>query len=215
METAVDLVSIYLQLNGYFVQTEVPIVQRVQRVQGVQGDADDPERFEQVTDIDILAVRFPSLTHLEEPRDREEWAGTVPIDPNLGAPKERIDVILGEVKEGASRLNPRLMEPKILRAAVRHTGGCIPGDLDRIVEDLIGHGEAGAIHCNGGAQMIRLVAFGGTRPDPTEKNFHVIPLADILKFLRGVIEDNEEVFKVITTKNSALSMLMLMNKLGS
>ena len=208
METAVNLVSIYLQLNGYFVQTEVPVVQRV------KPGADDPARFEQVTDIDILAVRFPSLAHLEEPRDREEWAGTVDLDPNLGAPREKIDVILGEVKEGASRINPRLMEPKILSAAVRHTGGCMPGDLARIVEDLIQHGEATAVHCNGGVQMIRLVAFGGTRPDPREKKYRVMPLADILEFLRGVIEDNEDVFKVITTKNSALSMLMLMNKLG-
>ena len=71
METAVDLVSIYLQLNGYFVQTEVPVVQRV------PGCADEAARFEQVTDVDILAVRFPSLAHLEEPREREEWAGTV------------------------------------------------------------------------------------------------------------------------------------------
>lgn len=209
METAVDLVSIYLQLNGYFVQTEVPIVQRV------RGDAEHPERFEQVTDIDILAVRFPSLAHLEEPRDRKEWAGTVALDPNLGAPKEKIDVILGEVKEGASRLNPRLMEPKILRAAVRHTGGCMPGDLERIVEDLIEQGEAVAVHCNGGAQIIRLLAFGGTRPKPDGKNFRVMPLADTLEFLQRVIKDNEEVFKVITTKNSALSMLMLMNKVGS
>jgi len=205
METAVNLVSIYLQLNGYFVQTEVPVVQRV---------TDDPERFEQVTDVDILAVRFPSMAHLEEPRDREEWAGTVALDPNLGAPRDKIDVILGEVKEGASRLNPRLLEPKILRAAVRHTGGCMPGDLERIVEDLIEQGEAVAIHCNGGAQAIRLVAFGGSRPDPDGRNFRIMPLADILAFLREVIEDNEEVFKVITTKNSALSMIMLMNKLG-
>lgn len=205
METAVNLVSIYLQLNGYFVQTEVPVVQRV---------ADDPESFEQVTDVDILAVRFPSMAHLEEPRDRQEWAGTVALDPNLGAPKDKIDVILGEVKEGASRLNPRLLEPKILRAVVRHTGGCMPGDLERIVEDLIEHGEAVAIHCNGGAQAIRLAAFGGTRPDPDGRSFRIMPLADILAFLREVIEDNEEVFKVITTKNSALSMIMLMNKLG-
>ena len=206
METAVDLVSIYLQLNGYFLQTEVPVVQRA---------AGDPERFEQVTDIDILAVRFPSRAHLEEPRDRDQWAGTVALDPSLGAPKEKIDVILGEVKEGASRLNPRLLEPKILAAALRHTGGCMPEDLERIVEDLIESGEALAVHCNGGAQVIRLVAFGGTRPDPNGKNFRVMPLADILEFLRGVITENEEVFKVITTKNSALSMIMLMNKLGS
>jgi hypothetical protein len=209
METAVDLVSIYLQLNGYFVQTEVPVVQRV------PGGAEEAARFEQVTDVDILAVRFPSLAHLEEPREREEWAGTVALDPQLGAPKEKIDVILGEVKEGSSRINPRLMEPKILRAAVRHTGGCMPADLDRIVANLIEHGEAGAVHCNGGAQMIRLVAFGGTRPDSRgRKNYRVMPLADILEFLQGVIEDNDEVFKVITTKNSALSMIMLMNKLG-
>jgi hypothetical protein len=90
----------------------------------------------------------------------------------------------------------------------------MPGDIDWIVEDLIEHGEARAVHCNGGAQIIRLVAFGGTRPDPDTKVFRVIPLADILEFLNRVIEDNEDVFKVVNTKNSALSMLMLMSKLG-
>jgi hypothetical protein len=204
METAVNLVSIYLQLNGYFLQTEVPVVER---------SLDNGERFDQVTDIDILAVRFPSKVHLGEPRERDQWAGTVTLDPNLGAPEEEIDVILGEVKEGASRLNPRLMEPKILRAALRHTGGCMPSDIDWIVDDLIDHGEARAVHGNGGAQIIRLVAFGGTRPADA-KVFRVIPLADILQFLHRVIEDNEEIFKAVTTKNSALSMLMLMSKLG-
>ena len=49
MDHAVSLVQTYLQLNGYFTSAEYPIMASAGR-QGVRS----------ITDIDILAFRFPA-----------------------------------------------------------------------------------------------------------------------------------------------------------
>lgn len=205
MDTAVALVSAYLQLNGYFVRTEVPVVERV---------GDDPPRFRQKTDIDVLAVRFPASAHRDPPRRSERWAGIVSLDPALGAPVEEMDVIVGEVKEGTSRLNENLRSADVLRAALWHTGGCQPEDLDAVAGRLLETGEAGAVHCDGGRQRFRLVAFGGTRPEEPPAGYAVVPLADVIGFLRETLRENEAVFRGIDFKNPALGMLALGEKLG-
>lgn len=200
MDTAVALVSAYLRLNGYFVQTEVPILERV---------AGDPPRFRQTTDIDILAVRFPTSAHLRAPRESEHRAGIVAVDPALGSPPEEMDVIIGEVKEGQSRLNPNLATAAVLKAALWHTGGCTPDRLDGTVRSLLETGEARTTHCNGGRQRVRLVAFGGTRPDEPKANYRVVPIADVLAFLRETVARNHQVFKAIHAKDAALGLLVL------
>lgn len=205
MDTAVGLVSAYLQLNGYFVQTEVPILERVE---------EEPPRFRQTTDIDVLAVRFPSSAHLGEPRERARWAGIVTVDPSLGSPEQEMDVIIGEVKEGQSRMNPNLRTATVLEATLWHTGGCTGEDLEETVGRLLETGEAQTTHCHGGTQRIRLIAFGGTRPDEPKANYRVVPLEDILGFLRETVAENEEIFKVIDTKDPALGMLLLTWRLG-
>lgn len=204
MDTAVGLVSAYLQLNGYFVQTEVPILERV--------GAPATPRFEQTTDIDILAVRFPSSVHLGPPRESERWAGIVEVDPALESPPDRMDVVIGEVKEGEARLNPNLRTPAVLEAVLWHTGGCMERDLERVAADLVERGEAETTHCNGGTQLIRLVAFGGApphRPGP----FHVVRLGGVLRFLRETVARNAEVFKVVDAKDPAMGMILLAGKL--
>ena len=73
------LVSLYLRLNGYFTSGFI-----------VHDDSDDP-RESVVTDIDILAVKFP---HNREP-ERE-------IQPSryLSISDQKTDFIIGEVKSG-------------------------------------------------------------------------------------------------------------------
>lgn len=204
MDIAVDLVSAYLQLNGYFVKPEVPVLSRV------EGSA----RFRKTTDIDILAVRFPSAVHLQPPRERAHWAGLVAVDPALDAPEEEMDVVIGEVKEGRSRLNPALRTREVLEAALWHSGGCMPADIDPTVDTLLETGEARARHCHGGVQRIRLMAFGGTRPDEDKPHYRVIPLSDVLAFLRRTIADNPETFGILDVDASALGMLLLLDKMG-
>lgn len=205
MDTAVALVNAYLQMNGYFVQTEVPVVDRVE---------DDPPRFRQTTDIDLIAVRFPTTGHRKPPAERERWAGIVSVDEALGAPANRTDVIIGEVKEGSSRLNERLRSVPVLRAAAWHTGGCELEDLDRVARELHETGEAEAVHCDGGTQRFRLVSFGGTRPDEEPTGYDVVPLEDVLGFLERTLRENTDVFKVVDFKDPVVALLALRHKLG-
>lgn len=205
MDTAVGLVSGYLQLNGYFVQTEVPVVERVN---------EDPPRFKQVTDIDILAVRFPASVHRKPPRETERWAGIVSVDSVLESPAEEMDVIIGEVKEGRTRLNPNLLSPAVLKAALWHTGGCMGADLDEVATGLVETGEARAVHCHGGTQRLRLVVFGGSEPEEPAANYHWVPLAGALGFVRDTLAGNPEVFRVLEWKDPTLSMVLLAWKLG-
>ena len=51
MDTAVAVVKAYLELCGYFVLAELPVRGR------------DKRGYHDVTDIDILAVRFPHQPH--------------------------------------------------------------------------------------------------------------------------------------------------------
>ncbi len=88
MSVAVGLVRAYLELSGYFVLSELP-------VRALQAN-----RADDVTDLDIVAVRFPHR-HLREGAAAEEPLDLyLGLDPALGADEEGIDVIIGEVKEG-------------------------------------------------------------------------------------------------------------------
>lgn len=205
MDATVGLVSAYLQLNGYFVQTEVPVVERFQR---------DPPRFQQTTDIDLLAVRFPSSVHRSDPSESERWAGLVEIDPALGAPERQMDVLIGEVKEGQVRLNPNFTSVTVLRSALWHTGGCTSEDLDAVVRSLQSNGVAEAEHCHGGSQRIRIVGFGGAPPEEAADSYRVVLLSDVLSFMERTIRENHEVFKVVDYSHPALSMLLLRSKLA-
>ena len=73
------LVSLYLRLNGYFVNGYI-----VHAPRGVS------------TEMDVLALRFPRQQELE----REVQACS-----RLAIPAERIDFIVGEVKGGADNVN--------------------------------------------------------------------------------------------------------------
>lgn len=206
MDATVGLVSAYLQMNGYFVQTEVPVVERTER---------DPPRYSQTTDIDLLAIRFPSSVHHDAPSESERWAGLVAIDPALGAPERQMDVIIGEVKEGRVRLNPNLTSEAVLRSALWHTGGCMNEDLDAVVSDLRSEGVAEAVHCHGGTQRIRIVGFGGAPPEKPADDYRVVLLRDVLGFMEETIRENHEVFKVVDYSHPALSMLLLRSKMAA
>lgn len=79
MDHAVSLVQAYLQLNGYFTSAEYPIIASAGR-SGVRT----------ITDIDVLAFRFPSG------RRAPQGLHVGEVDPGLGIPDDSIDMIIGE-----------------------------------------------------------------------------------------------------------------------
>ncbi|MEA2490420.1 MAG: hypothetical protein QOH21_2212, partial [Acidobacteriota bacterium] len=89
MDHAVALVQAYLQLNGYFTSAEYPIIAGAGR-----------NGFRTITDIDILAFRFPTGEPLHRGgRSVPTGLDVSDLDLGLGVPDGTIDMIIGEVKE--------------------------------------------------------------------------------------------------------------------
>jgi hypothetical protein len=83
VDHAVSLVQAYLQLNGYFTSSEYPIIASAGR-SGVRT----------ITDIDVLAFRFPRGLPLANPSRKRSPQGLNirDIDPGLGVPDDTIDM---------------------------------------------------------------------------------------------------------------------------
>src|SRR5438105_4416328 len=112
MDHAVSLVQAYLQLNGYFTSAEYPIIAGAGR-----------NGFRTITDIDILAFRFPS--GLPIPQGRKVPQGgldTSELDEGLGVLPDTVDMIIGEVKEGRVGINTGVRDPAVLKAVIGRFG---------------------------------------------------------------------------------------------
>ena len=83
-----------------------------------------------ITDIDVLAFRFPRGLPLANPRKRAPQDLNVSdIDPGLGVPDDSIDMIIGEVKEGRVGVNTGVRDPEVLNIVI----GRLPAHLSRHV----------------------------------------------------------------------------------
>jgi hypothetical protein len=91
MDAAAALTQAYLHVKGYFTVTEYPVLEAI----GTR-----PVRT--VTDLDMLAYRFPLAGHdTANSQARRIVGGTgLAIDTVLGCPADRADIIVGEVEEG-------------------------------------------------------------------------------------------------------------------
>lgn len=74
MNPGVALVRSYLQLNGYFTVSQLPVIRK--RKDGL---------YQEITDVDLLALRFPRARHLvSEGRPGPADDLTFAHDPELG-----------------------------------------------------------------------------------------------------------------------------------
>src|ERR1043165_466016 len=130
MDHAGPLVQAYLQLNGYFTSAEYPIIAGAGR-----------NGFRTITDIDILAFRFPTGEPLaRKARKAPKGLDVSGIDPGLGVPAGQIDMIIGEVKEGRVGINTGIRDPAVLTTVVNRFGEV--GNTDRVVQSLLHTGAA-------------------------------------------------------------------------
>jgi len=129
MDTGVSLIQAYLYANGYFTIAEYPILEQI--------GTGTPRT---VTDIDVLAVRFPGTGAIAT--DLDTSGITLEPDPELDLAEDMIDVIIGEVKEGAAELNKAARDPAVLTAVCARIGRISPEITEGIVADLIETGTA-------------------------------------------------------------------------
>jgi hypothetical protein len=190
MDNAVALVETYLRVNGYFTVGEYPVLDVPRR-----GPA------QMMTDLDILAVRLAPAT-------QGGSQGRPALDPALGASPEQSDMIVGEVKEGAPRLNRALREPKALRAALTRFGCCTPGDVDDVVDGLRRHGKART--SNG--HTVRVVVFANPHGPRTAGPWHTVALDHVVSHLQEHVRSNWDEVGHTEIKDPTLGLLALIEK---
>lgn len=196
MDHAVSLVQAYLQLNGYFTSAEYPIIAGAGR-----------SGFRALTDIDILAFRFPSgeplATHA---RKDPKGLDVSNIDPGLGVPADSIDMIIGEVKEGRVGINSGIRDPEVLKAVVSRFGDV--GETDRIVAQLLKSGAAEIPP----SFSVRLIAFGSFPPGSAVPPCRIISLGHVLQFLQGYVRKHWNMLRHLQFKDPAFGFLMTLEK---
>jgi len=202
MDTAVALVQCYLNVNGYFTVVEYPVLEAYRR---------GPARS--VTDLDVLAFRFPGAGY-EVVRDQ----GHVPLagarfvpDPLLGCPPDRPDMIVGEVKEGAARFNPATRDPVVLEVALARFGCCAPEHARNLARRLLSQGHVTAP----GGHSIRMVAFGAGSQTDERGRWITVPMPHVVQFLRSYLREHWDVLRHIQIRDTGLGVLALLEKWGA
>jgi hypothetical protein len=215
MDHAVSLVQAYLQLNGYFTSAEYPVMAAAGR-----------SGFRTLTDIDILAFRFPTgfpialpsedgLQASAAPPPRAGGrggpavplgAGTGDLDAGLAVPEDRIDLVIGEVKEGRVGINTGARDPEVMKAVIGRFGQTV--ELDRLVAELL---ESGTATMPTGYQ-VRLIAFGAFPPGSAVPPCRIISLGHVLQYLQAYVRKHWAMLRHCQFKDPAIGFLMTLEK---
>lgn len=199
MDNAVALVQAYLRLNGYFTVTEFPVIEAI-----------DGGGHRSVTDIDVLAFRFPNAGRLVPARTNDDSGRLVAADPELDLHSGRSDMIIGEVKEGRAELNRGATHPSTLRAVLTRFGCCHPDAVDHVARNLTEKGRADIDK----QHRVRLVAFGTSPPDNQPTPHHVIELKHVITFLTESLTEHWDVLRHAEFKDRGLGFVALLQKAG-
>jgi hypothetical protein len=196
MDHAVALVQAYLQLNGYFTSAEYPIIASAGR-----------NGFRTITDIDILAFRFPSGEPLVSSNRAEPKGLDISgLDSGLAVPTEKIDMVIGEVKEGRVGINMGIRDPEVLRTVINRFGQV--GDPDQVVQQLLRTGVAEIPP----SYTVRLIAFGSFPPGEEVPPCRIISLGHVLQFLQGYVRKHWHMLRHLQFKDPAFGFLMTLEK---
>lgn len=200
MDVGVALVQTYLRLNGYFTVSEFPVI------------GEHRDRYRAVTDLDVLAFRFAAPRNLVSRKgtDARRWVDILPFDAALGGDPDSPDMIIGEVKTGCAALNRAATDASVLRVALARFGCCGIEDAGRIAQELIrrGHAQTAMQHA------VRLVAFGSSAPVTPSGGWHVVLLADVVRFIDSYIRKHWSVLKSAEPKDTAFALVATLWKAG-
>lgn len=194
MDNAVALVQAYLRVNGYFTVAEFPILE------GSLG------QFREVTDLDMLAFRFPGAGHHAGARMATE--ASFEVDRELGSPSGNADMIIGEVKEGAPKLNAAARKPAVLAAALSRFGCCSITEAPGVVENLARRGRSSLPN----GHSARMVVFAPSPRNSDTPVYRLISLGHIAKFLQDHLRQHWDVFGHTQFKDPALGFLATLEK---
>jgi hypothetical protein len=199
MDIAVNLVESYLRLTGYLTLSELEIHAR-----------NEDGTFRTVTDVDIVALRFPGDTFIAEDDLGTQHQLLLAVDDALMVEDDVIDLIIGEVKQGDAVFNPGLRSHPTLHSVLRRVEWLYADGIDQPIQDLIDHCVSVAPTRGGGAIRARLVAFG----QAPENDLHTINLSHVLTTMTGFMERYDHVLRPHNFKDPAPALLQLLQKVG-
>jgi len=194
MDNAVALVQAYLRINGYFTVAEFPILE------GSHG------RFHEVTDLDILAFRFPGAGHLAGTRMTTE--ASFEVDRALHVPSGQADMIIGEVKEGAPKPKAASRKPAVLAAALSRFGCCSLAEAPEVVDSLARRGRTSIPH----GHNARMVVFAPSADSVDAPAYRLISLGHVVRFLEDHLREHWDVFGHTQFKDPVLGFLATLEK---
>jgi hypothetical protein len=196
MDHAVALVQAYLQLNGYFTSAEYPIIASAGR-KGAQ----------MITDVDILAFRFPSGLPVPGRRHQPHGLDVGEVDSGLGVTPDSVDMIVGEVKEGRVGMNTGFRDPGVLKVVLSRLV-LSADEEDRAVNDLLATGTATLAS----GYVVRLIAFGAFPPGSEVPPCRIISLGHVLEYLQKYLRKHWGVLRHLQFKDPAFGFLMTLEK---
>jgi hypothetical protein len=199
MDIAVNLVETYLRLNGYLTISEFEVQER--RPDG---------EFRSVTDIDIMAIRFPGEIYAGDPHEVPDTRLLLLEDSELRLEPDQIDVIIGEVKQAEAEFNPGIRNHKVLHQMLQRIEWLFAGDLAAIVDDLASRNLCVTAARGGGEIRVRLVAFGRAPQSDLNTMTHAHMVAKLLEFFSGT----DMAFRPVQFRDPAPAMLNLLLKSG-
>lgn len=202
MDASVALATAYLQLNGYFVLTELP-VQVAER-----------HAHRTATDFDLPAVRLPHAADIipgEHAHVRDLFLGQ---DPLLEKDPRRTEILSAEVKRGRGRINEGYHDPAVLRFALRRTGCCPPEIIDRHATVLARDGSIETRTADGHPCRIRLASFAG-EPTPMSGGVLGIGLAHCLAFIRERLDTYRAQLRGAYFRDPVVNLLGLVDALAA
>jgi len=199
MDIAVNLVETYLRLNGYLTISEFEVQER--RPDG---------EFRSVTDIDVMALRFPGDIYAGDPHEAPDTRILLLSDEELRLEPDQIDVIIGEVKQAEAEFNPGIRNHKVLHQMLHRIDWLFTGDLAAIVDDLASRNLCVTAARGGGEIRVRLVAFGRAPQCDLNTMTHAHMVAKLLEFFSGT----DMAFRPVQFRDPAPAMLNLLLKSG-
>ncbi len=199
VDVAVNLIESYLRLNGYLTLSELEI----------QGRAEDGS-FETLTDVDIIALRFPGPGPASDSSDDDDGELLLIDDPELRLDDDIVDLIIGEVKQGQAVLNPGVKRRRVLRAVLRRVEWLFDEPSQAVVERLQRADVADVPLRMGGHLRIRLVAFGRSETN----DLHTISLSHVVERMVTFMEEFDDVLRPAQFKDPAPALLRLLTKTG-
>ena len=199
MDIAVNLVESYLRLTGYLTLSEFEVQARR------EGGG-----FDTITDIDIMAIRFPGPIYAGDPHGGDDAHVLLLDDPALLLEEGQIDIIIGEVKQGAAEFNPGIRRHKVLHSILRRVEWLFEGGIAAVVDDLGERQICEAPARGGGTVRVRLVAFGRA----PETDLHTMTHTHMVETLMGFFSGLEDAFRPVQFRDPAPAMLSLLLKTG-